>query len=55
VHVAYPRPVLPGTTARFEAQVIHSGRSLGLVRVTALNEAGKPCVVASVTTGSAPA
>jgi len=55
VHVAYPRPVPPGTTARFEAQVIHSGRSLGLVRVTALNEAGKPCVVASVTTGPAPA
>jgi uncharacterized protein (TIGR00369 family) len=55
VHVAYPRPVLPGTTARFEAQVIHSGRSLGLVRVSALNEAGKPCVVASVTTGPAPA
>lgn len=54
VHVAYPRPVAPGTTARFEAQVIHSGRSLGLVRVTALNEAGRPCVVASVTTGQVP-
>lgn len=53
VHVAYPRPVSPGTTARFEAQVIHSGRSLGVVRVTALTEAGKPCVVASVTTGDA--
>lgn len=55
VHVAYPRPVPPGKTARFEAQVLHSGRSLGIVRVTALNEAGKPCVVASVTTGSATA
>lgn len=54
VHVAYPRPVTPDTTARFEAQVMHSGRSLGLVRVTALNEAGKPCVVASVTTGQIP-
>lgn len=53
VHVAYPRPIPPGTTARFEAQVIHCGRSLGVVRVTALNEAGKPCVVASVTTGAA--
>jgi uncharacterized protein (TIGR00369 family) len=55
VHVAYPRPLTPGTTARFEAQVLHSGRSLGVVRVTARNDAGKPCVVASVTTGPAPA
>lgn len=54
VRVAYPRPVTPGKTARFEAQVMHSGRSLGLVRVTVLNEAGKPCVVASVTTGALP-
>ena len=54
VRVAYPRPLPKGTTARFEAQVMHSGRSLGLVRVTAVNESGKPCVVASVTTAQAP-
>lgn len=54
VHVAYPRPIAPGATVRYEAQVVHSGRSLGLVRVTAVNDAGKPCVVASVTTAPAP-
>lgn len=54
VRVSYPRPLPPGQTARFEAQVVHRGRSLGLVNVTAGNEAGKPCVVASVTTGQVP-
>jgi uncharacterized protein (TIGR00369 family) len=53
VHVAYLRPIPPGAVARFEAQVVHSGRSLGLVQVTALNEVGKPCIAASVTTGPA--
>lgn len=54
VRVAYPRPLPAGQTVRFEAQVVHRGRSLGLVNVTAGNEAGKPCVVASVTTGQVP-
>lgn len=54
VRVAYPRPLPPGQTVRFEAQVVHRGRSLGLVNVTVPNEAGKPCVVASVTTGQVP-
>ncbi|MCL2582835.1 MAG: hotdog fold thioesterase [Streptosporangiales bacterium] len=54
IRVAYPRPLPPGQTVRFEAQVVHRGRSLGLVDVTAGNEAGKPCVVASVTTGPVP-
>jgi uncharacterized protein (TIGR00369 family) len=51
VRVSYLRPVPGGTTARFEAQVAHRGRSLGLVQVTALNEKGKPAVIATVTTG----
>lgn len=54
VHVAYLRPIPAGAPARFEAQVVHRGRSLGLAQVTVPNEAGKPCVVASVTTAPAP-
>jgi uncharacterized protein (TIGR00369 family) len=50
VRVSYLRPVPGGTTARFEAQVAHRGRSLGLAQVTALNEKGKPAVIATVTT-----
>lgn len=50
VHVAYPRPLTPGAPARFEARVRHRGRSFGIVEVTSLNEAHKPCVIATVTT-----
>lgn len=50
VRVNYTRPVLAGTTARVEARVAHRGRSLGVVHVTALNEQGKPAVIATVTT-----
>jgi uncharacterized protein (TIGR00369 family) len=50
VHVAYPRPLAPGAPARFEARVQHRGRSFGIVQVTSRNAAGKPCVIATVTT-----
>lgn len=50
VHVAYPRPMPLGATPRFEARVLHSGRSLGIVRVTASLDGVKPCSVATVTT-----
>jgi uncharacterized protein (TIGR00369 family) len=54
VRVAYPRPVPltvpPNGAARFEARVIHRGRSFGVAEVRSLNEAGKPCVIATVTT-----
>jgi uncharacterized protein (TIGR00369 family) len=50
VRVSYLRPVPGGTSARFEARVAHRGRTLGLVQVTALNEKGKPAVIATVTT-----
>lgn len=50
VRVSYPRPLPGGTTARFEAQVVHRGRSLGVVQVTARTEQGKPAVIATVTT-----
>ncbi|MFD4972913.1 PaaI family thioesterase [Streptomyces sp. NPDC058424] len=48
LHVAYTRPIPLGTTVRFEASVAHSGRSFGVVRVTATNEVGKPCSIATV-------
>lgn len=51
VRVSYPRPLPGGTTARFEARVAHRGLSLGIVQVTALNDRGKPAVIATVTTG----
>lgn len=52
MHVAYPRPILRGSTARFEAEVLFSGLSLGVVRVIASDSSGRPCAVASVTTAS---
>ncbi|MGH3166857.1 MAG: PaaI family thioesterase, partial [Trebonia sp.] len=50
VRVSYTRPVPGGVTARLEAQVVHRGRSLGVVQVTARGEKGKPAVIATVTT-----
>jgi uncharacterized protein (TIGR00369 family) len=52
VHVAYPRPVPLGATPRFEARVLHRGRSLGIVRVTATVDGMKPCAVAMITTAA---
>ncbi|MFJ9173786.1 PaaI family thioesterase [Streptomyces sp. NPDC102360] len=52
VHIAYVRPVPLGTRARFDASMVHSGRSFAVVRVTAVNEAGKPCTIATVTTAT---
>lgn len=49
VHIAYARPVPLGTAVRFDASVAHAGRSFAVVRVTASNEAGKPCTIATVT------
>jgi len=51
IHVAYVRPMPLGTTLRFTAQVTHLGRAFGVVRVTAINADGKPCAIATVTTG----
>jgi uncharacterized protein (TIGR00369 family) len=52
IHVAYPRPIPVGTRVRFTAQVAHLGRAFGVVRVTALNDSGRPSAIATVTTGS---
>jgi uncharacterized protein (TIGR00369 family) len=51
IHVAYARPMPLGTRVRFMAEVTHLGRAFGVVRVTALNASGKPCAIATVTTG----
>lgn len=50
VHVAYPRALPLGTTARFDCSVEHRGRSFAVARISAVNDAGKPCVIATVTT-----
>jgi uncharacterized protein (TIGR00369 family) len=49
IHVAYVRPIPLGTTARFEATVVHSGRSFAVARVDARNAEGKICATATVT------
>jgi uncharacterized protein (TIGR00369 family) len=50
VHVAYPRALPLGATARFDCSVEHRGRSFAVARISAVNDAGKPCVIATVTT-----
>jgi acyl-coenzyme A thioesterase PaaI-like protein len=47
-----PRPIPAGTTVRFEGRILHRGRAFAVTQVTALNESGKPCVIATVTTGA---
>jgi uncharacterized protein (TIGR00369 family) len=51
IRVSYPRPIPPGSTARFEARLLHQGRGLGIVSVTGTAGGGKPCVLATVMTG----
>ncbi|HEX3956732.1 MAG TPA: PaaI family thioesterase [Trebonia sp.] len=53
IHVTYPRPMPLGAAPRFEARVLHRGRSLGIVRVTATVDGVKPCSIATITTGVA--
>ncbi|HEX3962447.1 MAG TPA: PaaI family thioesterase [Trebonia sp.] len=52
IRVAYTRPVLAATAVRFEGRVLHRGRAFAVTQVTALNDRGKPCVIATVTTGA---
>ncbi|HVW43409.1 MAG TPA: PaaI family thioesterase [Amycolatopsis sp.] len=46
--VSYLRPLVQGDIATFRADVVSRGRRLALTNVTAVNGAGKPCIVASV-------
>ncbi len=50
VHIAHLRPIPIGTRVRFTTNVIHTGRGLGVVHVTSLNDAGKPCTVTTLVT-----
>ncbi|HEY1920579.1 MAG TPA: hotdog fold thioesterase [Streptosporangiaceae bacterium] len=50
IHVAYVRALPLGATASFHCEVAYRGRSFALIRIGAVNEAGKPCVIATVTT-----
>jgi uncharacterized protein (TIGR00369 family) len=50
VHVAYLRALPLGSTARFDCTIEHRGRSFAVARISAVNDAGKPCVIATVTT-----
>jgi uncharacterized protein (TIGR00369 family) len=52
IHVAYTRPVPGDTVVRFAGRVLHRGRAFAVVQVTAANESGKPCAIATVTTGA---
>jgi uncharacterized protein (TIGR00369 family) len=52
IHVSYPRPMPLGSTPRFEARLVHCGRTLGIVAVTASLDGIKPCAVATITTGA---
>jgi uncharacterized protein (TIGR00369 family) len=51
IRVAYPRPVPLGATARFQARLLHRGRALAIVAVSATTEDAKPRAIATVTTG----
>lgn len=53
IHVAYLRPVPLGATVRVATEVLHCGRSFGLVQVTVSLKNGKPVLVGRVTGGAA--
>jgi uncharacterized protein (TIGR00369 family) len=52
ISVAYLRPVPLGTDIRFQASVIHAGRSFGVAQVHAVRADGKLAATATVTAGS---
>lgn len=48
IDIAYVRPGDAADTTTFRADVVHRGRSLAVVRVSAANSSGKPCALATV-------
>ncbi|WP_067650392.1 PaaI family thioesterase [Nocardia harenae] len=48
VDITYVRPADARGATTFRPRVLHRGRSLAVVRVTALNSANKPCAIATV-------
>lgn len=51
IHIAYLRPAPAGTRVRFEASVVYAGRTFAVIHVSATNEEGKVCTMATVTAG----
>ncbi|WP_373286696.1 acyl-CoA thioesterase domain-containing protein [Citricoccus zhacaiensis] len=51
--MSYLRPVPLGATVRVATEVLHCGRSFGLVHVTVSLPNGKPVLVGRVTGGAA--
>ncbi|WP_216892577.1 PaaI family thioesterase [Nocardia alni] len=49
IDVAFVRPGSAQDTTTFRGEVVHSGRSLAVVRVNATNSSGKTCAIATVT------
>ena len=52
IDIVYVRPCSAAGTTTFGADVVHQGRSLAVVRVTATNSLCKPCAIATVTVAS---
>lgn len=52
IQVNYIRPIPLGSSVRFEATVLHSGRTFGVARVDVRNAEGKVCAAATVAAGS---
>ncbi|MFC8178765.1 hotdog domain-containing protein [Rhodococcus sp. NPDC057297] len=49
IDIAFVRPGDGSAETPFHAEVVHRGRTVAVVRVTARNAAGKPCSIATVT------
>ncbi len=48
IDIVYVRPADAGGTTTFQTRVLHRGRTLAVVQVTAVNSSNKPCAVATV-------
>jgi uncharacterized protein (TIGR00369 family) len=49
IDTVFVRPASAGETTTFRAEVLHTGRSLAVVRVIATGATGKTCAIATVT------
>lgn len=49
IDISYIRPADARGVTTFRGRVLHRGRSLAVVRVTAVNSSNKPCAIATVT------
>ncbi|QNG38550.1 PaaI family thioesterase [Geodermatophilaceae bacterium NBWT11] len=49
VHIVYLRPLSVSAETTFGSELVHRGRTLGMVRVVGRNAAGRVCTMATVT------